>query len=103
MAHSTPMQFIVSDMDCQGCVASITEAVKRLDTQASVTADLATKQVVVGSDQESDAITHAIESAGFTVEGVSLFALADPHAGEHGKQHDQQDDEHDNGNAPAQH
>jgi copper chaperone len=67
MAESTPLQFTVPDMDCEGCVLSITAAVKRLDADASVTADLATKHVVIGSGVEAHEIAGAIEGAGFTV------------------------------------
>ena len=42
MAHSTPLQFDVPDMDCQGCVRSITEALRKLDPNVHVVADLDT-------------------------------------------------------------
>lgn len=70
MAQSTPLQFIVPDMDCEGCVSSITRAVQRLDADASVSADLTTKHVIVGSTVEAHEIAHAIEGAGFTVKAV---------------------------------
>lgn len=67
MANST---FIVPDMDCQGCVASITAAVRRIDGKASVTADLDTKHVVIGSDARAQEIAAAIEDSGFTVKAA---------------------------------
>jgi copper chaperone len=70
MAQSAPIQFTVSDMDCQSCVSSITAAVKRVDAGASVAADLGTKHVVVGSSVEAHEIADAIESAGFTVKAA---------------------------------
>jgi copper chaperone CopZ len=70
MAQSTPLQFTVPDMDCESCISSITTAVKRIDADASVTADLATKHVVIGSDVEAHEIAAAIEDAGFTVQAV---------------------------------
>ncbi len=70
MAQSTPLQFIVPDMDCEGCVSSITNAVQKLDADASVTADLESKQVVIGSTVEAHEIATAIEGAGFTVKST---------------------------------
>lgn len=70
MVQSPKLQFTVPDMDCNGCVSSITKAVKRLDADASVTADLVTKHVVIGSNIEAHEIAHAIEGAGFTVEAA---------------------------------
>jgi copper chaperone CopZ len=67
MAASVPLKFTVPDMDCAGCVASITAAVKRIDAHASVTADLETKHVVVGSALAAHEISTAIEDAGYTV------------------------------------
>jgi copper chaperone CopZ len=56
--------FDVPDMDCGGCVRSITDAVHKLDAAATVQADLATKRVQITG--EGDFLS-AIESAGFTV------------------------------------
>jgi copper chaperone CopZ len=67
MANSTPLQFDVPDMDCDACVASITKAVQRVDPKASVSADLATKRVVIGTEGESHEFIAAIEDAGYTV------------------------------------
>lgn len=70
MAQSVPVQFIIPDMDCQSCVSSITQAVQRLDKEASVSADLDTKRVVVGSTAKAQEVAQAIEGAGFTVEAA---------------------------------
>ena len=59
--------YVVPDMDCGGCVASITSAVKRLDAKAVVDANLETKQVKVEGDLAPEAVRAAIEDAGFTV------------------------------------
>ncbi len=67
MAMSTPLQFDIPDMDCESCVASITEAVHRVDADAQVSADLATKRVVIGGDGDANEFMAAIEGAGFTV------------------------------------
>ncbi len=70
MIATPSREFTVPDMDCQGCVASITQAVKKLDNTASIAADLATKHVVVGSTAEAQAVAQAIEGAGFTVQAA---------------------------------
>jgi copper chaperone len=67
MAAAAPLKFTVSDMDCAGCIASITAAVTRIDAHASVTADLETKDVVVASTLPAHEIAAAIEDAGYTV------------------------------------
>jgi copper chaperone len=67
MAESTPLQFTVPDMDCESCIAAITTAVRRIDAQASIAADLETKHVVIGSTVEAHEVAAAIEDAGFTV------------------------------------
>jgi copper chaperone len=58
--------YIVSDMDCGGCVASITRAVRKLDGNAIVHADLDSKKVDVTSSLSPAAIRSVIEDAGFT-------------------------------------
>lgn len=70
MAQSTPLQFIVPDMAHQSCVSSIREAVRRLDAEAHVSADLVTKHVVIGSTLGASEIAHAITQAGFTVKAA---------------------------------
>jgi copper chaperone len=70
MAQSTPLQFDVPDMDCQSCVRSITEAVHRLDAGAQISADLATKRVVIGGTGEAQDYAAAIEAAGFSVKAA---------------------------------
>jgi copper chaperone len=67
MTQSTKLQFTVPDMDCDGCVSSITAAVQRIDAGATVAADLETKFVVVGTVVEGNKIAAAIEDAGYTV------------------------------------
>jgi copper chaperone CopZ len=70
MPESTPIQFTVPDIDCESCVSSITRAIKRIDSEASVTADLQTKHVIVGSRVEAHEIAQAIVVAGFTVKAA---------------------------------
>jgi copper chaperone len=70
MAESTPLQFEVPDMDCQGCVRSITDALKKLDPKAEVVADLETKRLVVGSSMSAAQAAEAIDAAGFEVKAA---------------------------------
>ena len=70
MTQPTQLQFTVPDMDCQGCVSSITAAIKRLDSRAAISADLETKHVAVGAKAEPEDIRRAIEDAGFTVQAA---------------------------------
>lgn len=67
MTEKTALNFTVPDMDCGGCVRSITSAVQRVDAQAVVDADLASKNVAITGAQTAAAYRAAIEGAGFTV------------------------------------
>ncbi len=58
-------QFKVTGMTCGHCVAAIEKAVKSLDSNAEVTADLENGQVSVNSNIEVAAISHAIQEAGY--------------------------------------
>ena len=60
-------QFTIPDMDCDGCIASITRAVTRQDAQAKVQADLATHAVAIQSHLDDDALAKLIDAAGYTV------------------------------------
>ena len=61
-------RFTIPDMDCQGCVASITRAVHAQDAGAKVVADLDTHKVENDSAIESRLLAAAIDAAGFTVQ-----------------------------------
>lgn len=71
MTTSPALRFTVPDMDCGGCVRSITEAIHRLDPAAQVNADLNTKLVSIGGTAEAKIYAGAIEDAGFTVENAA--------------------------------
>ncbi len=62
-------RFTVPDMDCQGCVGSITRAVQKLDAAAAVKADLAAHLVDIDSVLTEAVLANTIEAAGFTVAG----------------------------------
>jgi copper chaperone CopZ len=70
MAKSTPLQFDVPDMDCNSCVESITKAVHKIDPDASVSADLDSKRVVIGGEGEPHVFIKAIQDAGFEVKAA---------------------------------
>ena len=61
--------FRVPDMHCDGCVRSVTSAVRDLDDKATVQTDLQTRQVRVETTASDEAVAAAIREAGFTVEG----------------------------------
>ena len=59
------MTFNVPTMACGGCTAAIESAVKALDPQATVEANLAEKTVSVTTWQSADAVTKAVAAAGY--------------------------------------
>ena len=54
-------------MECQACVEVITQAARRVDPNAHVSADLATKRVVIGGGGDPQDYVQAIEDAGYDV------------------------------------
>lgn len=63
--------FNVPDMHCDGCIRSLTGAVRDIDPHAQVQADLAKRQVAVQAAASDDAIANAMRDAGFDVEPVT--------------------------------
>lgn len=61
-------RFRIPDIHCDGCIRSLTSAVRDLDDQATLQADLTTKLVRVETTASDDAVAEAIRDAGFTVE-----------------------------------
>lgn len=64
------VEFQVNGMSCGGCVASVTRAVKAVDANAEISADLATQKVRVNSAAPVERIKTAIEDAGYDVLGT---------------------------------
>jgi copper chaperone len=62
------VQLKVSDMACSACANTITQAVKQVDANAEVEADLTAKTVTIATQQPLEAIKQAIVAAGYTVE-----------------------------------
>ena len=60
--------FRVPDMTCDGCVRALTGAVRDVDGDARLEADLVSKQVRVASAASAESLAAAMREAGFTVE-----------------------------------
>ncbi|OMQ24497.1 heavy-metal-associated domain-containing protein [Serratia oryzae] len=59
------IQLRIPTMKCGGCAASITKAVKALDSAARIDADPATKRVNIESSADGAVIIAALATAGF--------------------------------------
>jgi copper chaperone len=58
--------FNVPDMTCDGCVRAITSAVRRLDPDSTVLADVPAHEVRVRARVSDAALQEALEDAGFS-------------------------------------
>jgi copper chaperone len=61
-------EFIVSDMTCDHCVQTITQAVQAVEPDARVRADLPAHRVTVEPAADPAALAAAIEDAGYEVQ-----------------------------------
>jgi len=59
------MQLNIEDMSCGGCVANITEAIKKLDPEARITADLETRNINVSTAIAEADVRAALSAAGY--------------------------------------
>ncbi|OGS94084.1 MAG: heavy metal transporter [Gallionellales bacterium RBG_16_56_9] len=59
-------EFTVQDMTCGHCVATITKAVKQVEPQATVDADVQNHVVRIDGVTDGKAIEAAIREAGYT-------------------------------------
>ncbi len=57
----------VTGMTCQGCVKSVTNALKTIDAEANIQVELANNLVKIESKASRDQLINAIEDAGFKV------------------------------------
>lgn len=57
----------VEGMSCDGCVKSVTKSVQLIDSNAKVDVDLASKKVRVNTKASLEAVTSAIDDAGYPV------------------------------------
>ena len=62
------LQFKVPSMVCEGCVDTVTKAIKTQDSEATVKISLDDKQVNVETSLSKESVTKAITAAGHTVE-----------------------------------
>lgn len=63
----TTLSVTVPDMACGACVSTITQAVQAIDPSAEVKTDLASKAVDITASVTAEALTEAIQKAGYTV------------------------------------
>jgi copper chaperone len=64
----TTLSVTVPDMACTACVSTITEAVLAVDPSAEVKTDLGAKAVDITASVTAEALTEAIQQAGYTVQ-----------------------------------
>ncbi|MGB3236673.1 MAG: heavy-metal-associated domain-containing protein [Geitlerinemataceae cyanobacterium] len=62
------VQLKVPDMACSACANTIDQAVKQVDANAKVEADVTAKTVTIETQQPVEAIKKAIVAAGYTVD-----------------------------------
>jgi copper chaperone len=56
----------VTGMTCQHCVAAVTDSIKALDPDASVSVDLSAGDILVETEQSAHAVAAAIAEAGYS-------------------------------------
>ncbi|ARS28252.1 heavy-metal-associated domain-containing protein [Sphingomonas sp. KC8] len=61
------IDFKIQGMTCGGCARGVTNALQRVDANAVVNVDLASKTVSVSSTADVQHLKEAIEKAGFAV------------------------------------
>ena len=61
------MIFKTEGMSCGHCVASVTQAIHNLDTQAEVQVSLETQEIRVATQKSVEEIAHAISDAGYPI------------------------------------
>jgi copper chaperone len=61
------IEFKVTGMSCQHCVAAVTNAIHERDAAARVQIDLTSGLVAVQSDQPIEVLKDAIDEAGYSV------------------------------------
>lgn len=59
------MQFHIQDMTCGGCVRGVSAAIRSVDPEAEVKADLETRRVEVQTRAPREALVAALTEAGF--------------------------------------
>ena len=59
------MRFHIENMTCGACVRGVTHAVRTVDPDATVDADLGSRHVEIASSARPEAVAEAIRKAGF--------------------------------------
>ncbi|WP_395687674.1 heavy-metal-associated domain-containing protein [Aestuariivirga sp.] len=59
------MKLIVPDLSCGHCVSTVTQAIKALDPNADVEADLAARTVRAATTASAEAVTAALARLGY--------------------------------------
>ena len=59
----------VGGMNCGGCAAAVTQAIKQIDPTAKVAVDLESGNVRIDGRLARDAVQRAVEEAGFSFDG----------------------------------
>jgi copper chaperone len=59
------MELNIADMSCGGCVSSITGALQQLDAEATVVADLETRNIEVSTQASEQQVREALSAAGY--------------------------------------
>ena len=59
------LKFSVPKMSCGHCAAAIAKAIKSVDPQAEVEADIPARQVTVRTSADADKISQVIATAGY--------------------------------------
>jgi copper chaperone len=59
------MKFRIDNMTCGGCARSVTRTIQKLDPDAQVEIDVESRRVVVRSQASPEALTSALDAAGF--------------------------------------
>ncbi len=59
------MEFHIKNMSCGGCARSVTKAIQSVDPAATVTPDLANRNVAVASTKPRESLEAALAQAGY--------------------------------------
>ncbi|WP_392551934.1 heavy-metal-associated domain-containing protein [Orbus wheelerorum] len=67
------MKLIVDNMSCDHCVKAVTKAINDIDPKASVSVDLAKKEVTIdGGTISQEAAIKAVDDAGYQFVAISF-------------------------------
>ena len=67
-AQQAGIEFVVKGMTCEGCAATVTNAARRVSGVTRVELDLDAARLRVVGSADVDAITSAVQDAGYVLE-----------------------------------